>query len=247
MGAPRVTDVDGVRTVTFDRPEVLNALTLDDLDVVTAAVRDLDGVRAVVLTGSGDRAFSSGMHVRTFVDAAPEEGRSVIDKVGACVGAIRLAPVPTVAVVRGYCLGAGFEMALACDLRVAEPTARFGLPEVLLGIPSVVDAALLLHHVGLSKAKEMILTGGVYALDDLPPGFVNRVVPADELESVTAGLVAQLAGLTPEVVAAQKALIETWLNTGLQHGIDVSREVFGEVFALPVTQRAIADYAARRR
>jgi enoyl-CoA hydratase len=245
LSSPRVVDAGGVRTITLDRPEVRNALTLGDLDVVTAAVRDLpQTVRAIVLTGAGDLAFSSGMHVQTFVDTPPEQGRELIRRVGACTGAVRLAPVPTIAVVRGYCLGAAFEIALACDLRVATPDARFGLPEVLLGIPSVVDAALLRHHVGLSRAKELVLTGAHYSVDELP-GLVNRVAEADRIDAVLGELLSVLTSLTPDVMAAQKVLFETWLNVGLQEGIEASIDVFGDVFALPVTQQVVAGYRVR--
>lgn len=242
MPTPRVDDAGGVRTITFDRPEVRNALTLDDLAVVTSAMRELPAdVRAVVFRGD-ERAFSAGMHVRTFADAQPDEGHAIIDRVGECVGAVRIAPVITVAAVRGYCLGAAFELALACDLRVADPSARFGLPEVRLGIPSVVDAALLVSHLGLSKAKEVILAGGHYQASELP-GLVNHA--ADDVEAAVTALVTPLLALTPEVVRAQKSLFETWLNSGLQQGIDISRDVFAEVFALPVTQQTIDGYVSR--
>jgi len=186
------------------------------------------------------------MHVDAFAEAAPRSGRQIIDRVGACVGAIRLAPIPTVAAINGYCLGAAFEMALACDVRVATPDARFGLPEVKLGIPSVIDAALLLNYVGLSKAKEMLLTGEMYAAADLPPGLVNRTAPAGELRRTTEELLASLTSPTREVTAAQKSLIETWLNVGLQDGIETSKAVFADLFAAPATTEAIARYRRHR-
>ena len=145
--------------------------------------------------------------------------------------------------INGYCLGAAFELALACDLRVACPEARFGLPEVRLGIPSVVDAALLHHYVGLSRAKEIILTGGMYSVADLAPaGLANRVAERGQLRAAAGELLAGLRELTPQVIAAQKALFETWLNTGLQAGIDASVEVFAGLFADPATSAAIAAY-----
>jgi enoyl-CoA hydratase/carnithine racemase len=200
----------------------------------------------LVLTGAGGRAFSAGMHVDTFVSAGPDGGRDVIERVGACVGAVRTTPVPTICVVDGYCLGAAFEMALACDLRVATPQSSFGLPEVLLGIPSVVEASLLLPHVGLSLATEMILTGARYPAGAMPAGFVNRLVAREALAGAVTELVAALTQSTREVLAAQKSLFGTWLDTGLTEGIETSKQVFGDVFALPVTQTAISDYAARR-
>jgi len=242
VGTPLIEDVGGARWITLDRPEVLNALTLDDLRAIRVAVDDLDGVRAVVVAGTGGRAFSAGMHVDTFRDANPDEGRAIIEEVGACVGTVRLAPVPTIAMIDGYCLGAAFELALACDVRVATPESRFGLPEVKLGIPSVVEAALLVHHVGLSKAKELILTGALFAADELPPGLVNRTVPRPGLRDATEGFLAALTAPTREVIAAQKALFETWLNVGLDDSIERSKRVFAEVFAEEATREAIARY-----
>ncbi len=243
MGAPLVTDTDGVRWITFDRPEVLNALTLEDLDVVRAAATGLDdAIRAIVFTGSGERAFSAGMHLDTFTSADPGEGRKLIERVGACIRAVRLAPLPTIAMVNGYCLGAAFELALACDLRVAHDDVRFGLPEVKLGIPSVVEAALLRHHVGLSKATELILTGELYAPAELPDGLVNRLVPPEELRAATNELVRVVTANTPEVIAAQKELFATWLDASFEQGIETSMDVFGRVFALPATRAAIERY-----
>jgi enoyl-CoA hydratase/carnithine racemase len=243
---PLVQDEGAVRWITFDRPSILNALTLEDLGVIGDAVRHGGPeIRAIVLTGAGDRAFSAGMHVDTFVDASPGAGRRIIDQVGDCLGAIRLAPIATVAMVNGYCLGAAFEMALACDIRVARPDARFGLPEVKLGLPSVVEAALLAHHVGLSRAREMILTGGMYTAADLPVGFVNRTAPADQLRSATDEILRALTAPTREVIAAQKSLFETWLNSGLAESIETSKQVFAEVFDLPATRQAIARYRQR--
>jgi enoyl-CoA hydratase len=232
VGLPQVSDEQGIRTITLDRPEVLNALTLEDLEAIREAVVGVgDSIGGLVLTGAGERAFSSGVHLDTFARAAPDEGRDIIERVGACVGAIRLARIPTVAMVNGYCLGAAFEMALACDVRVAVPDARFGLPEVKVGIPSVIEAALLLNHVGLSKAKEMLLTGDMYTAAELPAGLVNRTAPRERLRAATEDLLASLTAPARAVTAAQKALVETWLNVGLQEGIEHSKAVFADVFA----------------
>ena len=249
-GLPLVEDEAGVRRITLARPDVANALTLEDLGVIEAAVRELpDEVRAVVICGgpvSSGSVFSAGMHLDTFVSTPATDGRALIEQVGSCVGAVRLAPVPTIAVIEGHCLGAAFEMALACDVRLCTGRANFGLPEVRLGIPSVVDAALLAQHAGLGKAREMILTGGIYAVADVP-ALATAVVAEGQLGDAVEQMLAALTAPTREVVAAQKSLFETWLNLGLADGIEVSKQVFCEVFALPVTQAAIAAYAAGRR
>src|SRR5499427_8973896 len=218
MGQPVVADENGVRWITLDRPEIRNALYAEDLARIRHAVDGIgDSVKAIVLTGSGERAFSAGMHMDTFAGAAPEEGRSVISDVRDCVGAVRLAPVPTVAMINGFCIGAAFEMALACDLRVAHADARVGLPEVRLGIPSAVEAALLYHYVGLSRAKEIILTGGLYPVTEFAAqGLINRMVGPPQLRAATLELLGSVTASTREVIAAQKGLFETWLNHGLQ-------------------------------
>lgn len=176
MGSPVVRDEAGIRWITLDRPETLNALVPDDLPAIADAVREPpQSIKAIIIAGSGDRAFCSGMHKRAFVGASPSAAREIISAVADCLAAVRTSPIPTIAVVNGYCLGAGFEMALSCDFRVASHDATFGLPEVRLGIPSVADAALLRDHVGLSKAKEIILTGELYPAADLETfGLVNR-------------------------------------------------------------------------
>lgn len=244
---PGVHDDAGVRRITLDRPEVANALTLDDLAAIEAAASDVpEDVRAIVVLARGRGVFSAGMHLQTFLTTPPDQGRALIERVGSCVGAVRLAPVPTIAVVEGHCLGAAFELALACDIRICSSAATFGLPEVRLGIPSVVDAALLAEFVGLGKAKEMILTGGIYPVDAVS-AIANAVVAADRIDDVVDDMLRAITSSTREVLAAQKSLFETWLNVGLTEGIEQSKRVFGDVFALPVTQQAIAAYEAARR
>jgi enoyl-CoA hydratase len=248
MGQPLITDENGIRWITLDRPEIRNALYAEDLTCITDAVGGIgDSIKAIVLTGSGERAFSAGMHIDTFAAAEPEDGRAIISSVRDCIGAIRRAPVPTVAMINGYCIGAAFEMALACDLRVAHPDVLFGLPEVKLGIPSAVDAALLHQYVGLSKAKEIILTGDLYPVAEFAAqGLINRTVEAAELRAATLELLASVTALTREVIAAQKGLFETWLNHGLQRSIDTSVDVFADVFRAPATSAAVARYKQTR-
>jgi enoyl-CoA hydratase/carnithine racemase len=119
---------------------------------------------------------------------------------------------------------------------------RLGLPEVKLGVPSVVDAALLPAFVGLSRAREMILTGDLYELDAFGPGFANRVAGPDELAGATRELLAKVTAPTREVVAAQKALFETWLEHGISTSVATSVDVFADVFAQPATRAAVAAY-----
>lgn len=239
--AVRTRVADGVRHIVVDRPRKLNALTPADLAAVTGLVeRPGDDARALVFTGTGERAFSAGLHIDTFAGLSPDTARDLIRQVRDCVGAVRTSPLPTVAMINGYCLGAAFELALACDLRVCVPDARFGLPEVTVGIPSVVDAALLQQHVGLALAKEIILTGDLFGADELHRlGLLNRVVPRDRLLAETEELLGRIIRHTPTVLAAQKRLFETWQNTALRVGIEASVEEFGRVFEAAETAEQV--------
>lgn len=246
MAAVDISDRDRIRWIVFDRPAKLNVLTAAELVAVTGALADLKGVSAVVFTGAGARAFSAGMHIGAFADLDPPRARRLIGLVRDFVAAARTAPVPTVCAINGYCLGAAFELALACDLRVSADHAGFGLPEIKVGVPSVVDSSLLQQHVGLSKAKEMILTGDIYRAAEMDSyGLLNAVVPAERLLDETGRWLDRITGYVPSVVAAQKRLFETWQNTTLADGIEASLDSFAEVFADPETQAHIASQQAR--
>lgn len=259
MGWPQNTDMDaltspavnthvsdGIRWIVFDRPSSLNALTTADIREITRIVADPGpATRALVFSGAGDRAFCAGVHTATFVDLDPAGARAFISDLRDCLAAVRTSPLPTAAMVRGYCLGAGFELALACDVRVSTPDSQFGLPEVKVGIPSVIDAALLPAHVGLATAKEIILTGDPYpasVMDRL--GLLNRVVTADRLRESVEDLLGRITRHTPVVLASQKRLFEIWLNRPLTAAIDASVDEFAGVFEAPETMEQIRRYRA---
>lgn len=251
LGKPAVDlrEDDGVWWITFNRPEASNAVTLADLDRLAEIVEDA-GARAsaIVLTGAGTKAFSAGMHLAAFSDLTPERAREFITKNRRLLAAIRTAPVPTIAAINGHCLGTGLGVALAADIRIAVPHATFGVPEIKVGVPSVCDIALLQQHIGLSKAKEVILTGDTYPLAELAPyGLVNAVVPPDQLIAEAKKMVARVARHTRTVTAAQKALFEIWQNAPLREAIDRSVEVFAGVFASPETAEQIDRHRAAVR
>lgn len=231
MGAPVVTDDAGMRRIVFDRPEAANALRLDDLAATAEAVRGIgDDVRAVVFTGAGDRAFSAGMHLDEFRGLTAVSARHLITQVADLLRAVRRCPVPTLAVLNGACAGAAFELALTCDVRIARTGARVGLPEVKVGVPSVVDAALLPAFVGLARAREMILTGDLYEVEELGAAFANRIVAADRLHAETAAMLARLTAPDRRVLAAQKELFDVWLEHGISASVAISVDAFSELF-----------------
>ena len=230
-------DTAGVRWITFNRPGASNAVTLADLDHVTRLLGSEYGLpKAVVFTGTGNRSFSAGMHLRAFSALDPSRARDFISRNRTVLATIRKATFPTIAAVNGYCLGTGLGIALASDIRIASENAVFGLPEIKVGVPSVCDIALLQQFVGLGKAKEMILTGDNYqATDPALAGLVNAIVPAEALIPETRKMLSRLTAHTTTVMAAQKRLFEAWQNTGLAAGIEMSIEVFSNVFSAEET------------
>jgi enoyl-CoA hydratase len=233
--------------ITFDRPEKLNILHPEDLSELRHVIADLaSDVQAILFTGAGRAAFSAGMNIEAFVGLTPARARALISDLAQVMRAIRHSPVVTVAAVNGYCLGAAFELALACDLRVVAPTASFGLPEIKVGVPSVIDASLLPAFVGLSKAREMILTGDIYTLDQLPPNSIANVI-AEPLELATAaeGLLDRIATHPQAVTAAQRRLFDVWLNNPLDASATASITEFANVFASQETHAQIARHHKR--
>jgi enoyl-CoA hydratase len=244
VSEPAIEDLEGVRWLTLRRPETLHALTREDLRQLTAAVRSLpDGTEAIVFRAEGERAFSAGVHVDIFRDLDVAGARAFITELGGLLGAVRRAPVPTLCVIRGYCLGGAMELAMACDLRLADRTATFGMPEIAVGIPSVLDAATLQQYVGLSLAKEMLLTGDRYPVEAFAAsGFLNVVVDPAELEDAVASMLARVQPHAGPATAAQKRLFGTWQNVGLDQAVEVSIGEFAETFGHAATVERIARY-----
>jgi len=225
-GLVRVETKKGCAWVTLDRPP-LNLIVPELIGELRGAFEALSrdaSVRAAVVTGAG-RAFTAGMQVQVLSKLTPDTARALITSLHEAIHAVHDAPFPTIAMVNGPCLGAGFELAMACDLRVAAAGALLGLPEVKVGAPSVIEAALLPALVGPGRAAEMLLTGeSVTAEQALAWGLVNRVVPADKLEAVTSGLADQILACAPSAIRLQKELIVRWRNsdlaTAVRSGID---------------------------
>jgi len=232
---------------TFSRPDKLNVLHAEDLPGLRDTVENLGpDVTGLVFTGAGPAAFSAGMNIETFVGMDRAGAKAFIGQLAGIMQAIRRAPVVTVAAVSGYCLGGAFELALACDLRVVTTTAAFGLPEIKVGMPSVIDAALLPGFVGLSKAREMVLTGDIYQLDQLPPhSIANVITEPGLLTEATERLLERTATHTRTVTAAQRRLFSVWLNHPLDAAVEHSADEFAETFAAQATRDQVARHYRR--
>jgi enoyl-CoA hydratase len=240
----------GVRLVTIDRPEKHNAMTREMVRTLRDRVSEAGGdrkVRALIITGEGP-SFSAGVDLQEFANGNADSARGLIETLKDLCALIRNMPKPVAVAVRGHCLGGAFEMAMAADFRVCTADASFGLPEISVGLPSVIDAALLMQYVGLGRAKEMLLTGDpITAEQALAWGLVNRVVKEDRVVADAVALASRVAGHHTSTVRAQKELIEDWLNEPLEESIENSIPFLVESFREGVPQKAAREMLERRR
>src|SRR5881296_1699920 len=238
----------GAAWCTLDRPP-LNLLEPGLIHAVRATFDALAAdrvTRVAILTGGG-RAFTAGMDVRVLRDLDTARAKDLITALHAAIDAVHQAPFPVIAAGNGPCLGAGFELALACDLRVAAASATFGLPEVRVGVPSVIQAALLPPMVGPGRAAEMLLTGApITAATALDWGLVNRVVADDQLRATAEELAAAILAAGPEAIRLQKELIVRWresdLPTAVRHGINA----FAAAYATGEPLEGMSAYLEKR-
>ena len=175
-----------VARVTIDNQRRLNCLSTPlilELSSAFTRLADDTSLRAVVLTGAGDRAFIGGADLNELGALCADSARLFITRLHQACAAIRTCPVPVIGRVNGFCLGAGLEVAASCDMRVAADTAQFGMPEVHMGLPSVIEAALLPGLIGWGRTREMLLTGILYSAGEaLSMGFAQKIVTAAELD-----------------------------------------------------------------
>jgi enoyl-CoA hydratase len=234
--------------VTLDRPP-LNLIVPDLIAELRAAFETLardDGVRAAVVTGRG-RAFTAGMQVQVLRDLTPATAKALITALHEAIHAVHDAPFPTIAMINGPCLGAGFELAMACDLRTAAAGAPMGLPEVKVGAPSVIEAALLPALVGPGRSAEMLLTGESEAAEEaLAWGLVNRVAPAAELEALTTRLIDKILACAPSAIRLQKELMVRWRNTDLPSAVRFGINAFAQNYASGEGREAALAFLEKR-
>jgi enoyl-CoA hydratase len=238
-----------VARITIDNPRKLNIFTRETLKDLAAAMADVGSrARAVVVTGAGDKAFVGGADLETLGSLTPGSAREFITLIHAACDAMRQCPVPVIARINGYCIGAGLELAASCDLRIAVAGATFSMPEVRLGIPSVVEAALLTRLVGTGRARWLVMTGdAIKAPEALAWGLVEKVVPAGDLDSaVNATLDSILAG-GDEAIRAQKRLCKRWEEVPLAESIRASIDEFGRAYETDEPAKRVAAFRKNRK
>ena len=239
-----------VARLTLNRPAKLNVLNGELIAAATRAVADLDGEdgpKVVILRGAG-RAFVAGADVREMREFTPASARSFITQLHGFFSTISAADALVVAQIHGPALGAGCELAAVCDLRVAGRSATFGMPEVRVGMPSVIEAAVLVPLIGLGRAQHLVYTGDVIGADEaLTWGLVTRVVADAELEPAVDALADQLAGYSRTALRLQKSLVRRWyMNESLDRAVKLGIDHFAHAFEVPDPRDAIDAFLARR-
>lgn len=237
-------------TITIDRPHRANALnrqTVRELKQAVESTRDMTDVRVVVLTGAGERCFVGGADIHELAQLDVLRAEQFIRDMHESFRAIREHPAPVIAAVNGHALGAGLELVLSCDIAVAAAQAQFGMPEVKIGIPSVIECALMPAIIGLMRTRELLLTGDQITAEEAHRiGLVNQVVPGNELTAAVERLAERLMANGPRALTLQKELINRWLNLPMDEAIEAGIKSLGSAFATDEPQRAIADFWARR-
>jgi enoyl-CoA hydratase len=217
---------DGIGIVTLNRPDKLNALNstvYQELYDVFESIENDPEVRVVILTGAGEKAFAAGSDVAEMQNMGPLEVQKFMATIRKTSDFIYALTKPTIAAIPGYALGGGNELAMCCDLRIASEKARFGQPEISLGlIPGASGTQRLPRLIGAAKAKEMIFMGDMIdAATALNLGLVNKVVPPEKLMEEALAWATKLAGKSAPILAMAKAAINTGLDTDIASGLTV--------------------------
>jgi enoyl-CoA hydratase/carnithine racemase len=241
--------------LTIDNASKLNSL---NRALMAEIIKAADGLaadpqlRLVMLSGAGERAFVGGADIGEIAALDRDSAREFITLVHRCCDAFRRLPVPVIARIDGYALGAGLELASACDLRVASERALFGMPEVRIGIPSVVEAALLPKLIGHGRARRLLLTGEtIGAAEALAWGLVDVVAPPETLDEAVEDLARPILAAGPNAIRLQKSLILDWEElptaAAVQRGIDCFISAYDTDEPARMAGAMLAELRSRRR
>jgi 2-oxoglutaroyl-CoA hydrolase len=251
-----MTELDGLRverdgdvtTITLDVPEKLNRVSMPARDQLANLFEELgrdEGVRAIVLTGAGEKAFTAGGDIAGFLEREPEE----LTRLAWNVAAPERCPKPVIAKLRGYAFGVGLELALACDFRIASDDVELGLPEVKIGmIPGSGGTQRLARMIGLGRAKDMVMRGRrIDAGEALAIGLVTEVVTPAELDAAVARLVDELRALSPLALALAKRVLNHAYDGPLGLGLEVEGLAYGLLRSSDDFREGVTAFGEKRR
>ena len=248
-------DRDGaVATISIDNTARLNCLGHVQITAFIEAVTTLaddSSLRVLIVTGEGDRAFIGGANLHELGALDPPKARDFLILIHRMCKVLRDLPVPVIARVNGFCLGAGLEVMAACDMHIASDNAVFGMPEVKIGLPSVVEAALLPQLIGWGRTKLLLYTGdNIDARTALDWGLVEKVVPAADLDAALGQWVTSIVESGPKAIRLQKELIREWeampVNDAIEAGIRCISRAYQTDEPTRMVSEAIQRLKARR-
>ena len=253
--SPTILQIDtcnGIRTVTINRPDKLNALNAATLDALDAAFADAaadHSVRVVVLTGAGPKAFVAGADIAEMNRLSPVQGRDFSLRGTRMMRRVEKLNKPVIAMINGFALGGGLELAMCCHLRIAADSAKLGQPEINLGlIPGFGGSQRLLRLCGRAATLELCLTGApIGAERALQLGIVNRVVPAAELEAETTRLATQLANAAPLALRGMIDCVNVGSECGIEEGLEYESAQFGLMFATDDMREGTSAFLEKRK
>lgn len=247
-----IRDVDTVRVIAINRPEKLNALNAVTLDALDEAFRQAiadAGVRIIVLTGMGPKAFVAGADIAEMNSLSPVQGRDFALRGQRMMRRVERSPKPVIAMVNGFALGGGLELAMCCHLRIAADTARLGQPEINLGlIPGFGGTQRLLRLAGRAATLELCLLGTpIDASRARELGLVNQVVPLADLETQTMSLAQQLAAAAPLALRGMLDCINIGGECGIEEGLEYEAAQFGLMFSTQDMREGTSAFLERRK
>ena len=240
-----------VARITISDAKGMNLMNTPTMERIIALGEELKrngDIRAVVLTGGGDKSFIGGADITELVTLNAETGLAFITKVHQVCHLFRALPVPTIARINGYCLGAGMEVAAACDLRIGAEESSYGMPEVQLGVPSVVEAALLPSLIGWGNTRDILLTGRVFGAEEAQRmGFLQKTAPRGGLDAALQEWIEPILSAEPLALRAQKQLIESWLESGVAAGVQAGIDAFSRSFHTAAPTKLMQAFIDRPR
>lgn len=244
-----------VARVTINDPHRLNAMGHDLMTAFIAAIEAVsleDDCRCVVVEGAGGRAFVGGANIFELAELKKTTARAFLTLVHRCCDALRQCPVPVIAKVDGFCIGAGMELAAAADFRVASDSSTFGMPEVAIGLPSVVEASLFPSLIGWGRTRQMMFTGENIDADTAENwGFVHTVTLKDGLEAAVERFVAPIVKAGPNAIRVQKVLMRSWESMSpldaARAGIDAMASAFDTDEPTRMVRPIVEELLERRR
>lgn len=247
----KIEQEDGIAVLVVQRPEKLNALnaeTVAELDRAFRVLAEDPAVRGIILTGAGEKAFVAGADIAELAEMGPLSGVRTSRQGQDAFRFLEKMPKPVIAAVNGFALGGGLELALACHLRIASENARFGLPEVKLGIiPGYGGTVRLPRLVGRGRALELILTGEMIGAEEAYRiGLVNRVVPQAELIATAQALLRTIAANGPIAVQLALESVDRGLDTTLDDGLTLESNLFGLLAATDDMREGMRAFLEKR-